>query len=146
MNLSFCRIGRGRQDAVWTPLIASYLQRIRPYASLQEESFLTEERLCSALDKRTRPFYLVLLDQRGKQLSSVQFAEHLRSLQHSSQQELVFCIGPADGFSDSTRKRASLLLSFGPMTLPHQMAAAVLAEQIYRAFTILAGHPYHSGH
>ncbi|HEY0163291.1 MAG TPA: 23S rRNA (pseudouridine(1915)-N(3))-methyltransferase RlmH [Edaphobacter sp.] len=146
MNLTFCRIGRGRQDAAWTPLISSYLQRIRPYASVQEESPLSEERLWTTLEKRNRAFYLVLLDSRGKQLSSVQFAEHLRSLQDTGHQDLVFCIGPADGFSAASLKRANLLLSFGPMTLPHQMAALVLSEQLYRAFTILAGHPYHSGH
>jgi 23S rRNA (pseudouridine1915-N3)-methyltransferase len=55
-------------------------------------------------------------------------------------------IGPADGWSDTARQRADLLLSLGRITLPHQLARVVLAEQVYRAFTILAGHPYHSGH
>jgi 23S rRNA (pseudouridine1915-N3)-methyltransferase len=59
---------------------------------------------------------------------------------------LVLAIGPADGWSAATRKRANLLLSLGRMTLPHQLARIVLAEQVYRALTILAGHPYHSGH
>jgi 23S rRNA (pseudouridine1915-N3)-methyltransferase len=58
----------------------------------------------------------------------------------------VLAIGPADGWSDAARARAGLLLSFGSITLPHQLARVVLAEQIYRALTILAGHPYHSGH
>jgi 23S rRNA (pseudouridine1915-N3)-methyltransferase len=59
---------------------------------------------------------------------------------------MVFAIGPADGWSVNARDQANLLLSFGRITLPHQLARVVLAEQVYRAFTILAGHPYHSGH
>jgi 23S rRNA (pseudouridine1915-N3)-methyltransferase len=55
-------------------------------------------------------------------------------------------VGPADGWSEYARAQAQSTLSFGPMTLPHELARLVLAEQIYRAFTILAGHPYHSGH
>jgi 23S rRNA (pseudouridine1915-N3)-methyltransferase len=61
-------------------------------------------------------------------------------------QHLVFAIGPADGWSDAARERAQLLLSLGPMTMAHSLARLVLAEQIYRATTILSGHPYHSGH
>jgi len=55
-------------------------------------------------------------------------------------------VGPADGWSAEARNRAQLLLSLGAMTLPHELARVVLAEQVYRACTILAGHPYHSGH
>jgi 23S rRNA (pseudouridine1915-N3)-methyltransferase len=61
-------------------------------------------------------------------------------------QRLIFAVGPADGWSEKGCARANLLLSFGRITLPHQLARVVLAEQLYRAFTILAGHPYHSGH
>ncbi len=67
-------------------------------------------------------------------------------LRDNGTQTLVLAIGPADGWSDGARARASLLLSFGAITLPHELARAVLAEQIYRALTILAGHPYHCGH
>jgi 23S rRNA (pseudouridine1915-N3)-methyltransferase len=59
---------------------------------------------------------------------------------------MLFAIGPADGWTEESRKRATLLLSLGPMTLAHSLARTVLAEQLYRAFTILTGHPYHSGH
>jgi 23S rRNA (pseudouridine1915-N3)-methyltransferase len=146
LNLVFCKTGRAREGSEWSPLISSFVQRIRQYATVKEEVYLTEERFSSALDRKTRPFFLILLDQRGKQFSSTQFADRLRELQEAGHQELIFCVGPADGFSEASRKRANLLLSFGPMTLPHQMAALVLAEQVYRALTILAGHPYHSGH
>jgi 23S rRNA (pseudouridine1915-N3)-methyltransferase len=79
-------------------------------------------------------------------LSSEAFAAHLGRLRDSSVQTVILAIGPADGWSAAARARASLVLSFGPITLPHELARAVLAEQIYRALTILAGHPYHSGH
>jgi 23S rRNA (pseudouridine1915-N3)-methyltransferase len=59
---------------------------------------------------------------------------------------LTFVIGPANGFSEETKKSASLLLSLGQMTLAHELARVVLLEQIYRAYTILKGHPYHLGH
>jgi len=146
LNLVFCRIGRIREGSEWSPLINSYMERMRQYASVKEEVYLTEQRFSSALDRKARPSFLILLDSRGKQFSSIQFADQLRKLEETGSQELIFCVGPADGFSEASRKRANLLLSFGPMTLPHQMAALVLAEQVYRALTILAGHPYHSGH
>ena len=78
MNLVFHRIGRAREGSEWSPLIGSYMQRIRQYASVSEEVFLTEERFTSALDRKTRSFYLILLDSRGKQFSSTQFADRLR--------------------------------------------------------------------
>jgi 23S rRNA (pseudouridine1915-N3)-methyltransferase len=104
---------------------------------------------CSPGSTSTRPRtipYLILLDSRGKQLSSEDLAALLGRHRDSATQNLVFAIGPADGWSSETRARANLLLSFGPITLPHELARIVLAEQLYRALTILAGHPYHSGH
>ena len=77
---------------------------------------------------------------------SDEFAERLGYLRDNGTQHLVLAIGPADGWSAAARQRANLLLSLGRMTLPHQLARVVLAEQVYRALTILAGHPYHSGH
>ncbi len=92
------------------------------------------------------PAYLVVLDSRGRELSSEEFAERIGRVRDEGVQRLVFAIGPADGWSGETRNRGNLLLSLGRMTLPHQLAGVVLAEQVYRALTILAGHPYHSGH
>ena len=82
-----------------------------------------------------------------KGLSQDQAIQFFKNLDGLAQQEhIVLAIGPADGWSAPARARASLLLSFGPITLPHELARVVLAEQLYRALTILAGHPYHSGH
>jgi 23S rRNA (pseudouridine1915-N3)-methyltransferase len=89
---------------------------------------------------------LVLLDRQGKQLRSGQIAELIGDYQDGGTQELVFAIGPADGWSHTALTAADFKLSFGPITLPHELARLVLAEQLYRAFTILNRHPYHSGH
>jgi 23S rRNA (pseudouridine1915-N3)-methyltransferase len=89
---------------------------------------------------------LVLLDGSGKQLSSEELAKFLGDYQDRNPLPLLFAIGPADGFSDKTRQAASMSLSLGKMTLAHELARVVLLEQLYRAFTILKGHPYHLGH
>ena len=83
------------------------------------------------------------MDSRGKSQSSEDFARWLAKSRDAGQQTMVFAIGPPDGWSDDARRQAQTLLSLGPMTLPHELARVVLAEQLYRAFTILAGHPYH---
>ena len=81
-------------------------------------------------------------------LSSVQLAERLSALQDSGARELWIAIGGADGFSENALEilKPDLKWSFGPMTLPHELAAVVAGEQIYRAWTILRKLPYHSGH
>ena len=87
----------------------------------------------------------MLLDSRGKQLSSEELAELLNREQlHAI--PLLFAIGGSDGFSEEARRRSELALSLGKMTLPHELARVVLLEQLYRAFTILRRHPYHLGH
>jgi 23S rRNA (pseudouridine1915-N3)-methyltransferase len=75
--------------------------------------------------------------------SSEEFAGWVGARRDGGAQTLVFAVGPANGWAAETRKSAGLLLSLGAMTLPHELAKVVLAEQVYRAFTILAGHPYH---
>ena len=89
---------------------------------------------------------LVLMDSRGKEFSSEQFAKFLGDYQDRNPLPLVFAIGGADGFGEDTRSAAHHMISLGKMTLAHELARVVLLEQIYRAFTILKGHPYHSGH
>jgi 23S rRNA (pseudouridine1915-N3)-methyltransferase len=79
-------------------------------------------------------------------MSSELFANWLGARRNQGAQHLVFAIGPASGWSTEARARAELLLSFGPMTLAHSLARLVMAEQLYRAVTILTGHPYHTGH
>lgn len=89
------------------------------------------------------PFKTVLLDERGKAMSSEALAETLGHWRDTGVRETRFVLGPADGHSDADRGEADLLLAFGPATWPHLLARAMLMEQLYRASSILAGHPYH---
>jgi len=85
----------------------------------------------------------VLLDERGRQLTSEEFAALLGRWRDDGVREARFLIGAADGHGDVMRGQADLLIAFGAMTWPHMMARAMLAEQLWRATSILAGHPYH---
>jgi len=136
--------GRSRSER-FDGLATEYLDRLQPYAKTDFLGFKTSEALFEwaiKLKSRTSPV-LVLLDERGKQLSSQALAEWLGSQRDEGQQRIIFAIGPADGWSSAERAHAALLLSLGLMTLPHELARVVVSEQLYRAFTILAGHPYH---
>ena len=85
----------------------------------------------------------VLLDERGKRMTSEEFAALLGQWRDEGVREARFVIGAADGHGDAARAEADLLLAFGEMTWPHLLARAMLAEQLWRATSILAGHPYH---
>lgn len=85
----------------------------------------------------------VVLDERGQALASTELAKKLESWRDGGKREAGFLIGAADGHSEKQRRDADLLLSFGPATWPHLLARAMLAEQLFRATSILANHPYH---
>ena len=85
----------------------------------------------------------IMLDEKGRQLSSLEFSKRLENWRDAGVRECRFLIGGADGFEEAERARADLLIAFGAMTWPHMMARAMLAEQLWRACSILAGHPYH---
>jgi 23S rRNA (pseudouridine1915-N3)-methyltransferase len=85
----------------------------------------------------------ILLDERGQALSSTELAKKLEAWRDGGKREARFLIGAADGHSDEQRRAADLLLSFGPATWPHLLVRAMLAEQLFRATSILANHPYH---
>jgi 23S rRNA (pseudouridine1915-N3)-methyltransferase len=89
------------------------------------------------------PAISVMLDEGGDQLTSLDFARKLERWRDEGMKECRFLIGAADGFTDAQRAAASLRIAFGRMTWPHMMARAMLAEQLWRATSILAGHPYH---
>jgi 23S rRNA (pseudouridine1915-N3)-methyltransferase len=86
---------------------------------------------------------VVALDERGKEMRSTVFSNKIRDWQDQGITNLVFLIGGADGYADKVKSRANQLISFGAMTWPHMMVRAMLSEQLYRASTILQGHPYH---
>jgi 23S rRNA (pseudouridine1915-N3)-methyltransferase len=140
---------RARSKAASTDtLTTDYLIRSARYTPSESKTFDSEAALLIWLDRqaaRTAPA-LILCDSRGDQLTSEDCAARLGRLRDSGTQLVVLAIGPADGWTAAARSRAALVIAFGRITLPHELARTVLAEQIYRALTILAGHPYHSGH
>ena len=145
MKIKIAWIGKTKDPAIQS-LTTEYLKRISRYVEVEGLPLTDEAALVKLRDKSRLAPILLLLDSRGKQLSSEEFAKFLENHQDRNPQPLVLAIGPADGFSDATRKAAHTILSLGKMTLPHELARVVLLEQVYRAFTILKGHPYHSGH
>jgi 23S rRNA (pseudouridine1915-N3)-methyltransferase len=148
VTVSIAVIKKSSGETDFASALKTYTRRIGNYAEVELPMFSSETAFFQALTRyrsRTTP-YLALLDSRGKQFSSEQFAGWLGKQRDEGRQIIFFAIGPADGWSEEARERADLLLSLGPMTFPHELARLMLSEQIYRAFTILTGHPYHTGH
>ena len=149
MRLTLAHIGsRSASKDGLDAAVETYLKRCGTYAPTGAEAFKSEEALLEWLGRQPgrTPATAVLLDSRGKQMSSESFAAWLGTRRDQGAQHIVFAIGPSSGWSELGRARAELLLSFGPMTLAHSLARVVMAEQLYRAVTILTGHPYHTGH
>ena len=127
------KIGRSPE----AELVDRYLKRIAWPTKLTELS----ERAPSP--PVTAGAVTVLLDEKGKVLSSMELARALEQWRDRGTREVRFVLGAADGHSDAERETADLILSFGPATWPHLLARAMLAEQLFRATSILANHPYH---
>ena len=128
------RIGRGPE----AELVDRYLGRIAWPTRMTELPDTGGRMPSPASSTKT-----VLLDEKGPPLGSLAFAERLGRWRDDGVREARFLIGAADGFDDAARGEADLLLGFGAMTWPHLLARAMLAEQLWRATSILAGHPYH---
>lgn len=129
-------------------LLTLYLDRCARYNSTVHRTFPSEGaflQFTSDAAARTRP-YLLLADSDGQQLSSIELAGVVSRLFDIGIQTFILAIGPADGWSPAARNRADKTIAFGRITLPHELAAVVAAEQLYRSLTIRAGHPYHTGH
>jgi 23S rRNA (pseudouridine1915-N3)-methyltransferase len=149
MKITLAHIG-GRSPAAdeFDSLTQGYIQRISAYTKCEAIAFRSEETFLEWLARQPgrTAAVPVLLDSRGRAMTSESFAGWIGVRRDEGAQHIVFAIGPADGWSEPARKRAKLLLSLGTLTLAHALARLVLAEQLYRACTILAGHPYHTGH
>ena len=128
------KIGRGPESE----LVDRYLQRVNWPTKITE---LPDRggRMPPAADNTVN----ILLDEKGEQLSSLEFAGRLERWRDDGKREARFLIGAADGFSQVQRGEADLLLAFGRATWPHLLARSMLAEQLWRATSILANHPYH---
>ncbi len=151
MRVLISAIGKLKKKSPEDMLIEDYIRKTRWPVSVresEEKKALTGSELKEAEGKlllNTVPTgaKVVVLDERGEELSSRQLAQKVARWRDASVEDVVFLIGGADGHGEEVRKRADLVLSFGRMTLPHMLIRVVLAEQIYRMKTILDGHPYH---
>jgi 23S rRNA (pseudouridine1915-N3)-methyltransferase len=154
LKIKVAWIGKTKEAAILS-LTEEYLERISRYVpvegiTLKDDAALLEMSGWASSTKSGQggaaKSTLVLLDSRGKQFSSEEFSQFLGDYQDRNPLPLVFAVGAADGFSEAARATAQYTVSLGKMTLAHELARVVLLEQIYRAFTILKGHPYHCGH
>lgn len=149
MKIALIAVGRARRDDA-AALFEHYAKRIRATIDVREipegkgktATERMEREAAAMLSALPRDCHIVALDPRGNTMTSEAFAGLFGNAAERGR-TLAFLIGGADGFAEEVRTRADLVLSFGPMTWPHLMVRAMLAEQIYRAETILAGHPYH---
>lgn len=137
------------KERFWREACAEYQKRLSGYTDLvvREVPDSTVQReeaaLLSAIDKLPADAHLILLDIAGKETSSTQLAEKLEALAVAGTSHVVFIIGGSDGVTQAVSQRASERMSFGPITLPHNLARVVLLEQVYRAHKIIRREPYH---
>ena len=158
MNIKIICIGK-LKEKYWVDAVAEYSKRLKPYCSL-EIAELKESRLKQnagpaeeeevkvnegreILDKIAPSDYVITLEIKGKRLSSEQLADKIAVLALAGKADIDFIIGGSLGLSAEVSRRADYKLSFSDMTFPHQMMRVILLEQIYRAFKIQRGEPYH---
>ena len=145
MNIKIAAVGKIREEYLKTGT-EEFIKRIQPYSPVEVIEIAPDnpqsetEKILKLVGRNS---YFIVLDVKGKSLSSEAFADKIRGISLTGANQLVFAIGGADGFSDEVREKADFLLSMSGMTFPHQMARLFLAEQIYRAFRIINNEPYH---
>ena len=155
MKMTVVAVGK-LKERFWSDACAEYLKRLQPYAriTVKEVADVDPGRaggvdaarekegaaVLAALGTRS---HVLLLDIGGKQRTSVEFSQRLDALSLQDISDLAFVVGGSDGVSDAVRARANETLSFGRITLPHNLARVVLLEQLYRAMKISRGEPYH---
>ena len=150
MRLTLIAVGRARRGPEHD-LFQHYQKRLKPPLDRVE---VEEKRPLAGAELMAREADLLLarlpdgahaiaLDERGKAMASRDFADMLGALADQGTRDLCFLIGGADGLDERVRARAQRIVSFGPQTWPHMLVRAMLAEQVYRAQSILVGHPYH---
>lgn len=154
MQITIAAVGKAKRKAE-AELTAHYLKQTRWNITVKEladapgnlsaEARRTRE--AAAIEALLTPgSRLIVLDSTGKQLTSPAFADAIAQAQQQAVKQLVFAIGGQDGLCPKLMAKAQLKVAFGAATWPHQLLRAMLAEQLYRAYTITIGHPYHTGH
>ncbi len=141
MRVLVLAVGRMKED-YFRAAETEYARRLRPYCHLLIEEVKDEAALLRAVPDGA---LVVALDERGDLLTSGDLATGLlgREEQHGAGRPIAFAIGGPDGHAEALRRRAGRTVAFGRITMAHRLARVVLLEQLYRAFTILRGHPYH---
>jgi|TARA_B110000503_G_scaffold46455_1_gene75803 23S rRNA (pseudouridine1915-N3)-methyltransferase len=155
MKITLLLVGK-TDDSTIGQLVDDYTKRLSHYVSfnhqvlpdLKKTKHLTQEQQKqqegNLLMAQIAPSdYVILLDEKGKQYSSIRFSEFIQKQLNSGVKHVVFVVGGPYGFSDLIYERSNALLSLSPMTFSHQMVRLFFTEQLYRAFTILKGEPYH---
>lgn len=143
-HVEIIAVGKLRSSSPFYTLFENYTKRLQGSFNLVElEGQSQADELQKIIGKIKVGGALIALDETGKSLPSTQFAKKLETLQQDKPGKIQFVIGGADGLNDNIRQKADLVMSFGAQTWPHMMARVMLVEQIYRAQSILANHPYH---
>lgn len=149
MKITVITVGKSRKSK-YADLLKEYSGRIRWNLEIQEiesrspsPQIQQKEECEKILSLLQSDKYVIAMDQRGKSISSPDFANKINQLQNEAIPHIVFVIGGSEGLNEEIRNRANFLMSFGHQTWPHMLARTMLLEQIYRAQQILSGHPYH---
>jgi len=154
MKIKCIAIGKTKNQD-FSSLIKSYLSKINHYIafefiiineikSIKNKSIQKNKEAEAILKNIKADSHIILLDENGKELSSVFFSKFIQHHLNSSKKEIIFIIGGAYGFSDKLLKRANEKISLSRMTFSHQMVRIIFLEQLYRSFTILKNEPYHN--
>ena len=144
MKITLGVIGKCKQNSPEGEIIKRYQERMKWTLQIKEKDNATQLEEAKFLQSCIVPqAKVIVLDERGENMSSPTFASIIENWMTAGTSEICFLIGGADGHLEETRQKADLILSFGKLTLPHILMRAVLVEQIYRAETIISGHPYH---
>ena len=153
MNINIISVGRVREKYIRHG-IDEFLRRIAPYSSIKITEIPAEELnqpIKKALQKEAEKIprhlknstYTIILDRKGKRLSSISFADKIREVSRQGVNQVAFVIGSSEGLAEEVKNKGDFILSMSDMTFPHQLMQLILLEQIYRAFRILNNEPYH---
>jgi len=154
MKIKCIAIGKTKNQD-FSSLIKSYLSKINHYIafefiiineikSIKNKSIQKNKEAEAILKNIKADSHIILLDENGKELSSISFSKFIQHHLNSSKKEIIFIIGGAYGFSDKLLERANEKISLSKMTFSHQMVRIIFLEQLYRSFTILKNEPYHN--
>lgn len=154
MRICFVTVGRFKSEFC-EALVQKYLKLAQKFATLETveltlaknlpEQQAQDQALLKLLEKRGSRTFLTLLDEKGRTFTSQEFAARVEKIRDGSYTEWIIAAGGAHGYGTEVQSHASLLWSLSPLTMAHELAASVAAEQVFRGLSILAGHPYHNG-